>query len=266
VNTEDFKTLLREKGRELYRDMPWRRDTRPYYVLVSELMLQQTQVERVMPKFEMFIGRFPDENALACATLAEVLTLWSGLGYNRRARYVHDAAKKIVAEHDGVFPDTKKELLALPGVGPGTAGAILTYAFGHPEVFIETNVRTVYFHHFFPESDNVSDAQLATLVEKTYDRERPREFYWSLMDYGTWLKRQGYGRVAQSTHYKKQAALKGSVREIRGQIIRALARGDKTLERLQREVTYDERFEGALAGLFHDGLVAQTADKLHLTK
>ena len=143
MNTADFQELIWEKGRELYRDMPWRDDTRPYYVLVSELMLQQTQVDRVIPKFDAFITRFPDEAALAAASLADVLTLWSGLGYNRRAKYLHDAAKMIMAEFSGIFPTTYDELVKLPGVGPNTAGAIMTYAYNQPVVFIETNVRTV---------------------------------------------------------------------------------------------------------------------------
>ncbi len=266
MDSEGFKELLREKGRELWRDMPWRSDTRPYYVLVSELMLQQTQVDRVIPKFEAFIARFPNEAALAKASLGEVLALWNGLGYNRRAKYLHDAAKKIITEYGGTFPETEDGLRSLPGVGPGTAGAIAAYAFNRPVVFIETNVRTVYFHHFFKDGDKVSDAQLAELVEKTLDHEYPREFYWALMDYGTWLKKNGAGRVAQSRHYKKQSALKGSVREVRGQIVRVLAAGDKTGTALQKNVTYDHRFGPALAGLKRDGLVMETDGKLHLTK
>lgn len=266
MKSEEFIELLQEKGHELWRDMPWRRDTRPYYVLVSELMLQQTQVDRVIPKFEAFVARFPDEQALASASLADVLKLWNGLGYNRRAKYLHEAAKKIVAEHGGAFPRTREELLGLPGVGPGTAGAILAYAFNQPAVFIETNVRTVYFHHFFPEDDKISDTQLAETVENTIDRERPREFYWALMDYGTWLKKQGAGKVAQSKHYKKQSALKGSVREVRGQIVRVLTGDDLALAPLREVVGADDRFEPALAGLLRDGLVQETSGKLHLTK
>lgn len=266
MNSEEFQELLRQKGHELYRDMPWRRDTRPYYVLVSELMLQQTQVDRVVPKFEAFIARFPDEEMLAQAELRDVLTLWSGLGYNRRAKFLHDAAKEITYEFGAIFPDTKEELLRLPGVGPGTAGAILVYAFNRPEVFVETNVRTVYFHHFFEEGDRVSDKQLSEIVGETLDKEHPREFYQALMDYGTWLKKNGAGRISQSQHYKKQSALKGSLREMRGLIVRVLTAGDKAEEELREAVVADERFEPALMGLLRDGLVSRTDGKLHLTK
>jgi len=266
VNESDFTGLIWQKGRELYRDMPWRVDTRPYYVLVSELMLQQTQVDRVIPKFNVFIAVFPDEKSLASATLADVVTLWQGLGYNRRAKYLHDAAKMITNSYDGVFPVAVATLQTLPGVGPNTAGAIMTYAYNQPAVFIETNVRTVYFEHFFADHDSVTDAELRAVVETTLDHEHPREFYWALMDYGSWLKKQGAGRLQQSKHYKKQSALKGSVREIRGQIVRILAGGDLPLEDLQDKATYDERFDLALAGLLRDGLVSQTKHILHLTK
>ena len=266
MSEADFQELILDQGRQLYRPMPWREDTRPYYVLVSELMLQQTQVDRVIPKFNAFIERFPDEATLAKASLADVLALWQGLGYNRRAKFLHESAKKIVHDFGGVFPDSYDDVLSLPGVGPGTAGAIMNYAFNQPVVFIETNVRTVYFHHFFEDGDKVSDAALRPVVEATLDREHPREFYWSLMDYGTWLKKQGAGRISQSSHYKKQSPLKGSVREVRGQIIRLLTVADTSLDELRRQYQDDERFEVALSGLLNDGLVTQTGQLLHLTK
>lgn len=266
MNTTDFQELVWDKGRELYRDMPWRQDTRPYYVLVSEIMLQQTQVDRVVPKFEAFINAFPDVFALASASLADVLTLWSGLGYNRRAKFLHEAAKKIVNDFSGKFPDTQTELVTLPGVGVNTAGAILAYSFNQPVVFIETNVRTVYFYHYFEDSADVSDKELREVVEATIDTENPREWYWAIMDYGSHLKRQGAGRNDKSRHYKKQSALKGSVREVRGQIIRELAAQDMEMTLLREAVKADERFEKALLGLAKDGLVKETDGRLHLMR
>jgi A/G-specific adenine glycosylase len=266
INKVEFQELIRQKGVELYRDMPWRRDTRPYFVLVSELMLQQTQVDRVIPKFEVFIAAFPSVQMLAQASLADVLKLWNGLGYNRRAKYLHDAAKMIVTEFGGEFPETEEDLRRLPGVGPNTAGAILAYAFNQPAVFIETNVRTVYFEHFFPEGDKVDDKQLREVVVATIDHENPREFYWALMDYGSWLKKQGAGRVQQSRHYTKQSALKGSVREVRGQIVKVLAKKAMSQKSLQKSVDFDDRFILALDGLLRDGLVVRTGAILHLTK
>lgn len=263
MEIHEFQRLLRQQGEELYRDMPWRQDTRPYYVLVSELMLQQTQVDRVVPKFHAFIETFPNEQALASASLADVLRLWQGLGYNRRAKFLHEAAKKIVEL--GSFPDDELGLLRLPGVGKNTAGAILAYAYNSPAVYIETNIRAVYIHHFFADSDDVADSDIRALLEQTLDEREPRSFYWALMDYGSWLKKKGV-RPSRSRHYKKQAPLKGSIREVRGQIIAALAHEDHTVDSLRRLLVADSRFDGALAGLVTDGLVMQTGERLHLTK
>lgn len=264
MKTTDFQELVWDKARELYREMPWRQDTRPYYVLVSEIMLQQTQVDRVIPKFEAFIERFPDVETLAKAPLSDILKLWSGLGYNRRAKFLHEAAKKIMNDYDGIFPNTHEGLVSLPGVGVNTAGAILAYSFNEPVVYIETNVRTVYFHHYFEDSMTVTDKELRVLAEETIDREHAREWYWGLMDYGSYLKRQGVGRINKSHHYKKQSALKGSVREARGAILKALAL-QKHSDAALRSATYDdERFQPALQGLLADGLVVLNGNHYQL--
>lgn len=266
MNTLTFNEEIWEKGRELYRDMPWRDNTDPYYVLVSELMLQQTQVDRVIPKFELFMSTFPSIADLASAPLADVLTVWSGLGYNRRAKFLHEAAKKVVAEYKGSIPDTYEGLVSLPGVGPNTAGAILAYSFNQPIVFIETNIRTVYFHHFFEDQALVTDAELRKLAEETIDKEHPREWYWALMDYGSSLKKQGAGRIDKSSHYKRQAPLKGSLREVRGLILKALAKKDYNQTELRAELPADERFATALEALKTEGLITQTGHRLHLTR
>lgn len=266
MNDQEFQELIWQKGRELYRDMPWRQDTRPYYVLVSELMLQQTQVDRVVPKFHDFTTIFPDENTLSRASLSDVLREWQGLGYNRRAKYLHDAAKYIVNEQHNVWPMTLQELQKLPGVGPNTAGAIMAYVYNSPAIFIETNIRTVYFHHFFEADMTVTDQQLRTKLEETIDREHPREFYWALMDYGAWLKRQGLGKIDRSKHYKKQSPLEGSVRQVRGRIVAALTHEDMTIQALAEKVGHDHRFGAALGGLVQDGLVTHRGEWVHLTK
>lgn len=266
MNALNFIEEVWEKGRELYRDMPWRDTTEPYFVLVSELMLQQTQVDRVIPKFELFMSTFPSILDLAKAPLSDVLTVWSGLGYNRRAKFLHEAAKKVVAEYGGKIPQDYEGLVSLPGVGPNTAGAILAYSFNQPVIFIETNVRTVYFHHFFEDQSLVTDAELKKLAEETIDKEHPREWYWALMDYGSYLKKQGVGRIDKSSHYKKQTPLKGSLREVRGLILKALAKRDYQEPELQAELPDDERFLVALSALKKEGLVSQTKDRLHLTR
>lgn len=262
----EFQEIIWQKGRELFRDMPWRADTRPYYVMVSEIMLQQTQVDRVIPKFEAFIERFPSVEALSEASLAEVLQLWSGLGYNRRAKFLHEAAQKIVSEYEGVFPETHEELIRLPGIGVNTAGAILAYSFNKPAIFIETNIRTVYFYHFFLEKEEVSDVELRAVVEATIDTEHPREWYWALMDYGSYLKRQGIGQNNKSRHYKKQSPLKGSVREVRGQILKLLTAADFNEPDLRSELNADERFELAVLSLEKEGLITKTGQSFHLKR
>lgn len=266
MKTIEFQELIWEKGRELFRPMPWRDDTQPYYVLVSEIMLQQTQVDRVIPKFQAFIRAFPTINDLAATDLSEVLKLWSGLGYNRRAKFLYEAAKMVQRDFGGSIPKNCDELMRLPGVGVNTAGAIMTYSYNVPVVFIETNIRTVYFHHFFQDDEMVSDAALRELVEETIDQEHPREWYWAIMDYGSFLKRQGVSLLDKSKHYKKQSPLKGSVREIRGQILKQLSTNDATLEELKTLVIFDERFDVALESLTADGLVATSRGQLHLAR
>ncbi len=264
MDIAEFVRLLATKGDELYRDMPWRADTRAYYVLVSELMLQQTQVGRVVPKFEAFVARFPDERALAEASLAEVLALWQGLGYNRRARYLHEAARMVVCDYGGEMPSTETALCRLPGVGAGTAGAIMAYAFNQPAVFVETNVRTVYLHHFFDDRNDVSDRELLELVAATIDADNPRRFYQNIMDYGTWLKARGVRNISRSRHYRKQSALRGSVRELRGEMVRRLVSGGRDEAEFAQGFADDARYTPALEGLVRDGLVVRDDGRVRL--
>lgn len=267
MKNSEFIAIVAERGLELYRDMPWRRDIRGYYVLVSEIMLQQTQVDRVLPKFEAFIARFPDFQTLADASLADVLTLWSGLGYNRRAKFLHNAAKTVVVEHGSKLPDTFEELIKLPGIGKNTAGALLAYVYNQPVLYIETNVRTVYLHHFFADDTDVADTTILEKLAGTIDTEHPREFYWALMDYGSWLKRSGVRNTTASRHYRKQTPLAGSVREVRGHIIRLLTTGQTTLGELQDVAdTHDGRFEMAYQQLIEEGLIEQFEQSVCLTK
>lgn len=263
---EHFQETVWEYYRTHPRSMPWREDPSAYKVLVSELMLQQTQVPRVIPKFEEFIARFPDIDALAAAPLSDVLIVWNGLGYNRRAKFLHEAAKKVVSDYAGKIPDTQSELVTLPGIGPNTAGAILAYAHNQPVIFIETNIRTVLFHHFYAGSGaKVSDKELTELAGRVFDLEHPRAWYWALMDYGAYLKRTAGGRLGQSKHYKKQSALKGSPREMRGRILKALTDGPLDETKLRKVVEADARFDPALKSLVADGLIAQKGDLISLT-
>lgn len=261
----EFQQTVWQYYRQHGRQLPWRDRTDAYAVLVSELMLQQTQVARVVPKFVAFMAVFPDVAALADAPLSAVLAAWSGLGYNRRAQFLHRAAQRIV-DDGGVVPSTLETLVALPGVGLNTAGAIMNYAYNVPTVFIETNIRTVYLHHFYTDSTQaVDDKDLRALVAETIDHEQSREWFWALMDYGTYLKATAGGRLRQSKQYKKQPPLKGSIREVRGQILKALTEQPLTHARLAHAVAADERFVLALGALEREGLVESRGDLWGLT-
>lgn len=202
--------------------MPWRDEITPYRIVVSELMLQQTQVSRVMDKYPEFIMRFPDFTTLSQAPLAGVLEAWQGLGYNRRAKYLHTIARRVVDEWGGILPQDPEMLISLTGIGRSTAGSIAAFAFNMPVVFIETNIRRVFIHHFFPEGDAIADSQILPVVEQTLDRDNPREWYYALMDYGTWLAGRMQNPNRRSRHYLKQSAFEGSDRQIRGQLLRKL--------------------------------------------
>jgi A/G-specific adenine glycosylase len=215
-------------------------------------MLQQTQVPRVMPKYIDFLGRFPNVSTLARAELGDVLRAWQGLGYNRRAKFLWQAAQ-IVAPL-GEFPKTSESLVKLPGIGQNTAGAILVYAYNQPAVFIETNIRTVYIHHFFNDKVDVDDKEIRVMLAATLDHESPREFYWALMDYGSHLKATTGNLNKVSRHYVKQSAFHGSRRQVRGAVLRALGSDPKTMAELQ-DVIHDERLESVLHDLAVEGLI-----------
>lgn len=241
-------------------DLPWRLPDAngrfdPYKIMVSEIMLQQTQVPRVIPKFLQFLERFPSANALAEAPLGEVLSCWSGLGYNRRAKFLWQAAGNISRDHEGQVPTSRAELTKLPGIGPNTAGAILTYAYNQSEPFIETNIRTVFIHHFFADHQQaVSDAAIMEVVEKTLPSENPREWYWALMDYGTYLKQTVGNLSRRGKGFARQAQFEGSKRQIRGKVLRLLTSGGYTANQLD-EAIVDERLAFVLDQLVAEGLV-----------
>ncbi len=207
--------------------LPWRHTKDAYAILVSEVMLQQTQVERVIPKYEVFMTRFPDACTLAAAPLAEVLLLWQGLGYNRRAKMLHSCAKVICTEYQGALPADEVRLRALPGIGVYTARAIMAFAYNTAIPLIETNVRTVYIHHFFPKTEQVTDALLMPIITETLDTTDPRSWYYALMDYGSYLKRSVGNVARKSSGYVRQSTFAGSDRQIRGAIIRALVQHQK---------------------------------------
>lgn len=204
------------------RSFPWRETTDPYSIMVSEIMLQQTQTDRVVPKYRAFLTKFPNFAALAAATTAEVLTMWQGLGYNRRALALKRSAEQVVTEWKGHFPPDLEQLVTLPGIGKATASAILAFAFNQPVAFIETNIRRVYIHFFFEDAAEVSDKELMPLIAQTVDVTQPREWYYALMDYGAMLPKVLVNPNRRSAHYAKQSPFEGLRRQVRGKILKLL--------------------------------------------
>ncbi|MDI6843277.1 MAG: hypothetical protein QMC94_02605 [Anaerosomatales bacterium] len=264
----EFREAVLAHYRAHGRDLPWRRTDDPYAILVSEVMLQQTQVARVVGKYEEFLRAFPTVDALASAPLGDVLKVWSGLGYNRRAKALHEAAKAIVARHGGRVPSSYEELRALPGVGHATAAQVLAFAFGVAVPYLETNIRAALIHWFFPEADSVPDSALMPLVEATLDADDPRTWYYALMDYGAALKRAVPNPSRRSAHHGRQAPFVGSAREARGAALRVLAERDAAsgAEIARASGIGVERIREALVALEREGLVAREGTRWRLPR
>ncbi len=229
----DFRALVLARGRELYRDLPWRRTRDPYAIWISEVMLQQTQTTRVDGRWQRWLERFPTVDALAAADAADVLDEWQGLGYNRRALSVLRAAQAVSAS-GGMMPAETAALEALPGIGPATAAGIRAFAFDLPGVYLETNVRTVFLHELYPNAESVPDRELVPLVRDTCPpdasdpEDDPRTWYYALLDYGAYLKRTVPNPSRRSRGHTRQSRFEGSHRQKRAELLRVLLahRGD----------------------------------------
>ncbi len=272
---------FRKKVLDYYRTngrhaLPWRTTDDPYQILVSEIMLQQTQVDRVLPYYERFLKQFPTIESLAKSDLSTVLTLWSGLGYNRRAKMLRDCARVVIEKYQGKMPSDRQALESLPGIGPYTAGAIRAFAFNEPGVFIETNIRTVFLHHlkmFHPVHGRelhgtVTDAEILTIAAKVASGQDPREWHWALMDYGSFLKRSGLKLNQKSAHYVRQTKFEGSPRQIRGAILRELSTIAKTPQAILFDISNHEQLQinelqlvSALLSLERDGMIVKQKGK-----
>ena len=263
-----FQDFVLARYRSAARQFPWRKIADPYAILVSEIMLQQTQVGRVSEKFPVFLSAFPDVAALAAAPLADVLAAWQGMGYNRRAIALQKCARIVTDEHGGRLPDDPAILATFPGIGKATAASICAYAFNRPVIFIETNIRRVFIHHFFDDSGTVSDNEILPLVEAALYRADPREWYNALMDYGTDLAKSVPNPNRRSRHYAKQSAFEGSDRQIRGSILKLLvAQGTMTRAAIIRELNEDrERAGRILSALEEEGFICSTKKGLTLSR
>lgn len=223
--SEFRKTVLKHWKENGRHKLPWRHTQDPYKILVSEVMLQQTQVERVIPYYKNFLKKYPTAQKLAKSKLSDVLKLWSGLGYNRRGKFLRDAAIAVTQKHGGKFPMDYEDLKALPGIGDYTARAVRVFAFNEPDILLETNIRTAFMHHFHHSAENVKDSEILPLLLKASNRQDPRKWHWALMDYGAYLKRSGVRVNQKSAHYSKQSPFEGSMRQLRGRLLRRLMDG-----------------------------------------
>ena len=257
------KTILSYYERE-GRDLAWRRTTDPYHIFVSEIMLQQTQVARVTVKYPEFIDAFPTLAVLAAAPFQEVLAKWQGLGYNRRARAIHQCAKEVMTAFGGELPQDVEILATLPGIGRATACSIAAFAFNMPVAFIETNIRRVFIHFFFPDSLSVTDREILPLVEQSLDTTNPRIWYWALMDFGSALKNTIPNPNKKSAHYTRQSKFVGSDREIRGMILRSLVTNPQQDEKeLVRSISVSvERVHKAIDRLADEGFISRNGTTL----
>lgn len=252
---EVFVERVVAEGERLYRDFPWRRTHDPYAVLLSEVMLQQTQVSRVVRYYERWLEDFPTIESLAAAPLEVVLQAWQGLGYNRRALALKRLAEELSAEaatlgRDAELPRDEAALIALPGVGPATAAGVRAFAFGEPSAYLETNVRSVFLHEVFADSDGVSDSQIRPLVADATEIATAlgidaRTWNYALLDYGAYLKRTLPNPSRRSSHHTRQSTFEGSTRQKRARLLRAvMSEPGLTLESYTAELAAAEAPEG----------------------
>lgn len=248
------------------RDLPWRHTNDPYAIFVSEVMLQQTQVPRVVQRFEAFMRAFPDILSLANAGERELLAQWSGMGYNRRALYLKSAARQIMQGCGGIFPREWKTVRALPGIGEATAKAICVYAFEEPLAYLETNIRTVFIHTFFPAGQQVSDSSILPLVEHYVYKKKPSIWYQALMDYGTALKKLYGNPSRRSGAWRKQGLFEGSDRQIRGALVRLLVDKERiTVDEAAGAVNQPpQKIQELALALSREGLIRYDGNNLYL--
>jgi A/G-specific adenine glycosylase len=262
ADKQAFRDLIYQHYESHGRILPWRLTWDPYRIFVSEVMLQQTQVERVLAKYDPFVCLLPDFAALANASLDLLLRAWQGLGYNRRALSLKKAALDIIGRFHGSLPSSVDDLATLPGIGPATAASIAAFAFNAPVSFIETNIRTVFIHFFFQDRERVSDREILPVVAETLDRNDPRSWYYALMDYGTMLKKEGRKAHRKSAAYRRQTPFQGSSRQVRGAILRLLVSGRAFSEAELTEGlgTSEEKVRANLLDLAREGFVRETKE------
>ena len=268
----EFQAWVREAGQALYRDLPWRNTRDAYAIWISEAMLQQTQVTRVLSRWERFLRHFPTVDALASASSADVVEEWQGLGYNRRALALKRAADICSAEYAGRMPEGVDKLVKLPGIGDATAAGITAFSRDVPCLYLETNVRAVFIHCFFRDAERVTDKELRPLVERACPAEGVRSWYYALLDVGARLKKDHKNPTRRAAAYTRQSKFEGSRRQKRAWLVREVmaAPGLSSAELLHR-LNVEERksgrdgvegdeFESIMADLAREGFFHREGD------
>ena len=257
------------------RSLPWRKTTDPYKILVSEIMLQQTQVDRVVPKYAAWLEEFPDWKALAAASRSEVLGLWSGLGYNNRAVRLHALSKLVVEGLEGELPVSEEELVKLPGIGPYTAGALMAFAHNKPGRCIDVNIERIVKRILFPKNTLPLKKEIESEFLNLFPKGKATPFANAMMDFGSMIctasdpkcdscplfsdcESRGERDEEKGERVKKrQSTFLHSNRWWRGQILKGLNKGVDTEKDLFATIGRDEdAFRKALVQLKKEGLVA----------
>ncbi|MFW9845721.1 MAG: Fe-S cluster assembly protein HesB [Candidatus Thorarchaeota archaeon] len=249
-----FQKKVMDWWEENARDLPWRRDPSPYNVLVSEVMLQQTQVSRVVPKYNEFTKAFPNMESLASAETKELLKVWSGLGYNRRAIWLREAARQII--ENGEFPQSMDELRRLKGVGPYTSRSILIFAFNRDLAAVDTNIRRVLIACGFA-NEEMTACQLQEVADILLLTGRSRDWHNALMDYGSDVLPARSTGIAPTS---SQSKFSGSSRQVRGAIIRFLQNVeslsiDQLRLQLEEEGIHSKGLDSVLNSLIQEGFI-----------
>jgi A/G-specific adenine glycosylase len=231
------------------RSLPWRTTHDAYKVWVSEVMLQQTQVSRVIPKYKAWMESYPAVDDLADASFKDVLNHWDGLGYNNRAKWLHQAAQQIIDEYDGELPRSRESLKDLPGIGPYTARAIQIFAYNEDVVTVDTNIRRVLISELGLD-ESLEETDLYDVAKHLLPEGRSRQWHNALMDYGAMVATSHETGVSPTS---TQDAFEGSVRQARANILRSVKEDRTSVEAIRDD--YPDRWEEALNGLSDDGLV-----------
>lgn len=268
INPTKFNNYVSLFYKKNKRDLHWRTEINPYFILISEFMLQQTQVSRVINYFNRFITILPTLESLANATQELILSLWSGLGYNRRALYLANAAKIIWHQYNGIIPHDYTELLKIKGIGDYTAKAIITYSYNIPLIFVETNIRSVFFIYckeLFNTNHKTDDTIIKELIEITINKKNPREWYYALMDLGTHLKKEYKDKhIQKSKFFTTQSKFIGSIRQIRGKIIKLLLEKKNINYTELVSICNDPRSIECIKTLIKENFIYESNNKIYL--